>query len=66
MSRYDYACPTCGHEQEEMHSIKESPSIMCKNCGHKPMFRQIGSVPFHLKGRGWSDEGYSTSGENYG
>jgi len=30
--RYDYKCKSCGHVQEEEHSMKDSPKIKCEKC----------------------------------
>jgi len=32
MPTYDYKCPACGHVKEVIHSIKESPRIVCDLC----------------------------------
>ena len=42
MPTYEYRCDTCGHVQEEMHSIKSEPKILCTDCGSKePLNRLI-------------------------
>jgi len=62
---YDYECPNCGHRQEEWHSIKESPDILCKYIEdsdyqgpiycNELMKRVItGGTGFLLKGPGWT------------
>ena len=33
MSRYDYACTKCGREFEVTHSMNETPSVPCEDCG---------------------------------
>jgi putative FmdB family regulatory protein len=32
MARFDYKCMVCGHIQEEVHSMKESPVFYCPKC----------------------------------
>lgn len=32
MPTYDYKCPDCGHIDEVIHSIKQSPSVECSRC----------------------------------
>ena len=41
MPHYYYKCPKCENIQEEFHSIKKNPRILCKNCNVK-MNRIIG------------------------
>ena len=41
MPTYDYRCNECDHVQEEIHSIKLTPEIVCEECGVKPMERLI-------------------------
>lgn len=54
MPSYDYKCPICGNIEEIVHSIKESPVIICDKCSggkEKPMERLIsGSPNFIIKG----------------
>lgn len=33
MPYYDYQCEKCENMQEEFHSMKDSPKIVCKKCG---------------------------------
>ncbi len=53
MPYYEYGCRSCGHEQEEKHSITEEPVIKCSECG-KRMVRNISGMGFVLKGDGWT------------
>ena len=72
MATYLYKCDTCGTEREIGHAMNHQPEILCITCtpGHKHsapelhvyMRRMIASaVPSHLKGVGWSSDGYSST-----
>lgn len=41
MPTYEYHCKKCKNVQEEIHSIKLDPEIVCQECGEKPMERLI-------------------------
>jgi len=53
MPTYEYRCRSCGHVQEEIHSIKVEPEIFCDECSSpKPLSRMISNNPggFVVKG----------------
>lgn len=53
MPTYEYSCRVCGNIQEEIHSIKSSPTISCDGCDSKePLERLISNNPggFVIKG----------------
>ncbi len=64
MPRYEFRCPKCGHLVEIQRSIHdESQPLCCEDtCGGIQMVQQISLSSFHLKGLGWSAEGYSKTG----
>jgi len=45
---YDYECKKCKKVREVMHSMKDSPAIVCEECGGK-MERQIGAPTIVVK-----------------
>lgn len=47
MPEYRYACPACGHEQDEIHSMRDTRTVSCATC-RTPMERvpQLTSVIF--------------------
>jgi len=60
---YEYICKDCLHLQEEIHSMKEEPEIICHKCG-KIMERIIsGGTGTIFKGGGWttSDSNFKSS-----
>lgn len=63
MPTYDYRCESCGSVQEEIHSIKISPEIECKECGSKPMERLIsknisGFITGDTEAKLWKEKRY--------
>lgn len=40
MPTYDYEC-TCGNVQEEFHSMRDTPKIICKKCNSKNMVKVV-------------------------
>ncbi len=64
MPRYDFRCEKCGHEIEISKSIKDDSIPLCceDGCDGIEMVQQISLSNFHLKGLGWSAEGYSKTG----
>lgn len=59
MPLYEYSCEECGHKFEAVVSVRDAESAMkCVGCGAttRRLFPSRGA--FHLKGRGWSRDGY--------
>jgi len=55
MALYDYKCTECGNEQEERHSMNDTPELTCSKCGDKSLRKMIPkSLNFVLKGASWS------------
>ena len=62
MPFYEYKCPKCGHEIEELQGYDDPPPE-CEKCKEKKksvkMKRLISKTSFILKGGGWYKDGYS-------
>lgn len=56
---YVYGCRACAHEQEESHSMKDTPTIACKSCGSTDTYRVIQEVSFAIRGAGVHRPGLS-------
>ncbi len=52
MPFYRYVCKNCGHEKVIMHSMNESPNVVCDVCG-APMKKAVGRVGIVFKGSGF-------------
>ncbi|QTA38235.1 FmdB family transcriptional regulator [Thermosipho ferrireducens] len=61
MPMYRYICENCGLEKRELHSMNETPEIICDECGSK-MTKAIGRVGIVFKGSGF----YITDSKNTG
>lgn len=54
MPIYGYKCKSCGHEQDEFHSMSgPNYKIKCKNCGSEKMNKQIGTPYVKFVGEDW-------------
>lgn len=65
MARYDFECPKCHLRVEITRSINDDTNPLCcaEGCdGNIEMQQVISLSNFHLKGLGWSAEGYSKTG----
>ena len=58
MPTYLYECKECGNPQELTHKMKDSPEIICKECGCKNHEKIIQPTPFILKGSGFHKNDY--------
>ena len=50
---YDYYCPNCNFEKEEIHGMTETPEIICEKCNTK-MRRAFKKLTYKLNGYGWA------------
>ena len=61
MPIYEYRCPNCSHEFEELVGISEPPPE-CPACGGKEVTRLLSTPSFSLKGDGWYSDHYGLKG----
>jgi len=62
MPTYEYGCPSCGHQWEEVQRITEPATEKCPKCSLLTAHRLIsGGTNFILKGGGWYSDLYSSS-----
>ena len=61
MPIYEYRCPDCGHEFEQLQRISEDPVKDCPECGKHEVRKLVSRSSFVLKGGGWYADGYSDS-----
>jgi putative FmdB family regulatory protein len=62
MPTYEYACKSCGHEFEREQRITDKPVRKCPGCGAMQAKRLISLTSFVLKGDGWYNDLYASSG----
>ena len=53
MPIYEYKCSACGHQEDHLQKISESPLTKCPACGKKKYAKQLTAAGFQLKGSGW-------------
>ena len=58
MPIYEYQCEDCEVTVEAIQKFSDDPLTECKECGGK-LKKLISAGSFHLKGRGWSKDGYT-------
>lgn len=54
MAVYDYRCKECGNVQEERHSVKDDPTIVCLTCGSSNTRRMVAATRTLFKGTGFA------------
>ena len=62
MPIYEYACPKCRHEFEAEQRITDDPIRTCPECRSRSVKRLISQTSFVLKGGGWYNDLYSSTG----
>ena len=58
MPIYEYRCPDCSHEFEEIQKMSEDPVRLCPSCGKENVTKLLSAAAFHLKGGGWANDNY--------
>lgn len=58
MPIYEYRCPDCSHQFEEIQKMSDDPITVCPKCGHENVTKLLSAAAFHLKGGGWYNDGY--------
>jgi putative FmdB family regulatory protein len=53
MPFYEYICPLCGHEFEQLQKFSDAPLTNCPACHEEGLQKKISAPAFHLKGGGW-------------
>ena len=53
MPIYAYRCSNCGHEEDVLQKMSDSPLSQCPACGQATYVKQVTAAGFQLKGSGW-------------
>ena len=53
MPIYAYKCAACGHAQDVLQKISDTPLSVCPACGVASFAKQVTAAGFQLKGSGW-------------
>ena len=62
MPIYEDRCASCGHQQEFLQKVSDTPVTVCTECGKPTFSKMLTAAGFHLKGSGW----YATDFRNQG
>ncbi len=66
MPIYKYECEACGHVFKDLRGFNDPNPDQCPECEDTQVRRLISGGNFVLKGGGWFDEGYQSSGASSG
>jgi len=53
MPIYAYRCAACGHSQDVLQKMSDTPLTVCPACGEAAYSKQVTAAGFQLKGSGW-------------
>lgn len=53
MPIYAYRCSACGHAQDVLQKISDTPLTTCPACAAEAYSKQVTAAGFQLKGSGW-------------
>ena len=63
MPIYEYQCQSCQHELEALQKISDAPLVDCPECGEAQLRKKVSAAAFRLKGGGWYETDFKTSGQ---
>jgi len=63
MPIYEYICSACSHEKEVLQSLSDKVLKDCPACGKPDFVKKISAPGFRLKGGGWYETDFKTSGK---
>jgi len=62
MPIYEYKCSACRHELEAIQKFADAPLVTCPACGKDTLTKLVSAAGFHLKGSGWYQTDFKSSG----
>ena len=62
MPIYEYQCEACGYKFEKLQKISDDPLKVCPSCGASKLSKLDSAAAFRLKGGGWYETDFKTSG----
>jgi putative FmdB family regulatory protein len=63
MPIYEYQCQSCGKTLEALQKISDDPLVDCPECSEPTLRKKISAAAFRLKGGGWYETDFKTSGQ---
>jgi putative FmdB family regulatory protein len=64
MPIYEYRCTDCGHQQEFLQRVSDTPLTVCTQCGKPTFSKMVTAAGFQLKGSGWYATDFKNSGKS--
>ena len=62
MPIYEYQCEACGYKFEKLQKISDDPLKVGPSCGASKLSKLVSAAAFRLKGGGWYETDFKTSG----
>ena len=62
MPIYEYHCDACGHEFEALQKFSDALLSTCPSCGQAKLRKLLSAAGFQLKGSGWYQTDFRSSG----
>ena len=63
MPIYEYQCQSCTHEFEALQKVSDAPLVDCPDCGKPELRKKVSAAAFRLKGGGWYETDFKSSGQ---
>ena len=63
MPIYEYQCQDCDKQLEALQKISEPLLVECPSCGQPSLRKKVSAAAFRLKGAGWYETDFKTSGK---
>ena len=63
MPIYEYQCQACDKQLEVLRKISDAPLVDCPACGEAALRKKVSAAAFRLKGGGWYETDFKTSGQ---
>ncbi len=60
---YEYQCEACSQTVEKLQKISDAPLVDCEACGKPRLKKMISSAGFRLKGQGWYETDFKSTGQ---
>jgi len=63
MPIYEYKCKACEHKFDKLQKINDPAFTDCPDCGEPELVKLVSAAGFRLKGTGWYETDFKTSGK---
>lgn len=63
MPIYEYQCQACDNHFEALRKISDAPLVQCPKCKKDTLRKKVSAAAFRLKGGGWYETDFKTSGK---